>query len=153
MWYGFNVLWFFSAGGQNPEISVEKIKIDENEPFVRTANSSEFSYDLKGVEYETGSHSIEVYQVGDRTNSIDGAKSSKSLFFFAFDQMLPALFGALGVALISKNWKLAIAPVTLMLILFVFVPALNAGMVGIMVPVGVIFTIITSRIMYKKNLL
>ena len=31
MWYGFNVLWFFSAGGPNPEISVEKIKIDEND--------------------------------------------------------------------------------------------------------------------------
>ena len=71
----------------------------------------------------------------------------------AFDQMLPALFGALGVALISKNWKIAIAPIILMLILFIFVPALDAGMVGIMVPVGVIFTILTSRIMYKKNLL
>lgn len=70
----------------------------------------------------------------------------------AFDQMLPALFGALGVALISKNWKLAIAPVLLMLVLFVFVPALNAGMVGIMVPVGVLFTIAVSRILYKKGL-
>ena len=39
----------------------------------------------------------------------------------AFDQMLPALFGALGVALISKNWKIAIAPIVLMLALFVFV--------------------------------
>ena len=71
----------------------------------------------------------------------------------AFDQMLPALFGALGVALISKNWKIAIAPVALMLILFIFVPALNAGTVGIMVPVGVLFTILVSRIMYKKNML
>ena len=71
----------------------------------------------------------------------------------AFDQMLPALFGALGVALISKNWKIAIAPVILMLILFIFVPALDAGMVGIMVPVGVVFTLITSRIMYKKGLI
>lgn len=71
----------------------------------------------------------------------------------AFDQMLPALFGALGVALISKNWKLAIAPVTLMLILFVFVPALNAGTVGIMVPVGVLFTIGVSRILYKKGII
>ena len=71
----------------------------------------------------------------------------------AFDQMLPALFGALGVALISKNWKLAIAPVLLMLILFVFVPALDAGMVGIMVPVGVVFTIIVARIMYKKGMI
>lgn len=71
----------------------------------------------------------------------------------AFDQMLPALFGALGVALISKNWKLAIAPVALMLILFIFVPALDSSMVGIMVPVGVIFTIAVSRILYKKGLI
>ena len=70
----------------------------------------------------------------------------------AFDQMLPALFGALGVALISKNWKIAIAPIVLMLALFVFVPALNSGTVGIMVPVGVLFTIAISRILYKKGL-
>ena len=70
----------------------------------------------------------------------------------AFDQMLPALFGALGVALISKNWKLAIAPITLMLVLFVFVDALDSSMVGIMVPVGVVFTIIVSRILYKKGI-
>jgi hypothetical protein len=71
----------------------------------------------------------------------------------AFDQMLPALFGALGVALISKSWKIAVAPVLLMLILFVFVPALDSSMVGIMVPVGVLFTIFTSRILYKKGVL
>ena len=70
----------------------------------------------------------------------------------AFDQMLPALFGALGVALVSKNWKIAIAPVALMLILFIFVPALDSGMVGIMVPVGVLFTIAFSRILYKKGI-
>ena len=70
----------------------------------------------------------------------------------AFDQMLPALFGALGVALISKNWKLAIAPIALMLVLFIFVDALDSSMVGIMVPVGVIFTIIVSRILYKKGI-
>ncbi len=71
----------------------------------------------------------------------------------AFDQMLPALFGALGVALVAKNWKIAVAPVILMLILFIFVPALDAGTVGIMVPVGVLFTIAVSRILYKKNIL
>jgi hypothetical protein len=69
----------------------------------------------------------------------------------AFDQMLPALFGGLGVAFVSKNVKLAAAPVLLMLILFIFVPALDAGTVGIMVPVGVIFTLIYARILYKKN--
>ena len=71
----------------------------------------------------------------------------------AFDQMLPALFGALGVALVSKNWKIAIAPIVLMLLLFIFVPALDSGMVGIMVPVGVLFTIAFSRILYKKGII
>ena len=71
----------------------------------------------------------------------------------AFDQILPALFGGLGVAFVSKNWKIAVAPVVLMLILCVFVPALNAGTVGIMVPVSAIFTIVTARIMYKKGML
>ena len=71
----------------------------------------------------------------------------------AFEQILPALFGGLGVVFVSKNWKLAVAPIILMLILFIFVPALNSGTVGIMVPVSAIFTIITARIMYKKGML
>ena len=71
----------------------------------------------------------------------------------AFAQMLPALFGGLGVAFVSKNWKIAIAPVALMLVLFIFIPALNAGTVGIMVPVGVLFTLGVSRILYKKGVL
>jgi len=71
----------------------------------------------------------------------------------AFDQLLPALFGALGVVFVSKNWKIAIAPVALMLILFIFVPAINTSTVGIMVPVGVLFTLAVSRILYKKNIL
>ena len=71
----------------------------------------------------------------------------------AFEQMLPALFGGLGVAFVSKNWKIAIAPVLLMLVLFIFIPALNEGTVGIMVPVSVLFTIAVSRILYKKGVL
>ena len=71
----------------------------------------------------------------------------------AFAQLVPALFGGLGVVFISKNYKIAIVPISLMLILFILVPALNAGTVGIMVPVSVVFTIIVSRIMYKKGML
>ena len=71
----------------------------------------------------------------------------------AFNQLLPALFGGLGVVFVSKNLKLALAPIILMLVLFISIPALNAGMVGIMVPVGVIFTIIVGRIMYKKGII
>ena len=69
----------------------------------------------------------------------------------AFAQMLPALFGGLGVAFVSKNWKIAIAPVVLMLVLFIFIPALDSSTVGIMVPVSVLFTIATARILYKRG--
>jgi len=71
----------------------------------------------------------------------------------AFEQILPSLFGGLGVAFVSKNWKLAVVPVILMLVLFVFVPALNAGTVGIMVPVSALFTIAAGRILYKRGML
>ena len=71
----------------------------------------------------------------------------------AFEQILPALFGGLGVAFVSKNWKLAVAPVMLMLVLFIFVPALNSGTVGIMVPVSALFTIAIGRILYKRGVL
>ena len=71
----------------------------------------------------------------------------------AFDQILPALFGGLGVAFVSKNWKIAVAPILLMLVLFIFVPALNAGTVGIMVPVSALFTIGVGRILYKRGVL
>ena len=70
----------------------------------------------------------------------------------AFDQILPALFGGLGVVYIARNWKIAIAPVLLMLVLFIAIPKLG-GYVSIMVPVGVLFTLLVSRILYKRNLL
>ena len=43
--------------------------------------------------------------------------------------------------------------ILLMLMLFIFVPALNASTVGIMVPVGVVFTVIVARVLYKKGVL
>ena len=65
----------------------------------------------------------------------------------------PALVGGLGVVFISKNAKLSIAPICLMLVLFIFVPALNSSTVGIMVPVSVLFTVGVARILYKKGIL
>ena len=69
----------------------------------------------------------------------------------AFDMILPALFGGLAVVFISKNAKLSIVPILVMLALFIFVPALNQKTVGIMVPVGVVITVLTARVMYKKG--
>jgi hypothetical protein len=68
----------------------------------------------------------------------------------AFDNILPALFGGLGVVYISKNWKLAIAPLVFMIVLFLLVPSL-AGSVGVLVPVGVLIALGAGRVMYKKG--
>ncbi len=68
----------------------------------------------------------------------------------AFDNILPALFGGLAVVYVSKNWKLAMAPLIFMVILFLAVPSL-AGSVGVLVPVGVIIALIAARVMYKKG--
>jgi len=68
----------------------------------------------------------------------------------AFDNVLPALFGGLAVVYISKNWKISIVPLVVMVVLFISMPSL-APSVGIMVPVGVIITLISARIMYKKG--
>ena len=70
----------------------------------------------------------------------------------AFDQILPALFGGLGVVYIARNWKIAVAPVALMLILFILIPGLGSY-VGILVPVGVLVALGVARILYKKGVL
>ncbi len=68
----------------------------------------------------------------------------------AFAQILPALFGGLGVVYISKNPKLSIAPLAFMIILFLAVPSL-ASSVGVLVPVGVLIALGAGRLMYKKG--
>lgn len=75
---------------------------------------------------------------------------SKPVLKPAFDNILPALFGGLGVVYISKNWKVALVPVVFMIILFVSVPSL-ASSVGVLVPVGVVISLAVARFMYKKN--
>ncbi|QOR35127.1 hypothetical protein IMX26_16975 [Clostridium sp. 'deep sea'] len=65
----------------------------------------------------------------------------------AFSNIIPALFGALGVGMISKNPKLAIVPFTLgfVLLKFELIPS------AIVMPILILFGVITSRIMYKQN--
>ncbi len=73
----------------------------------------------------------------------------------SFNNILPALFGALGVVYISRNWKLAIAPVSVMLAIYIILPMCGVqgldGLVGILVPVGAIIAIAVARILYKKG--
>ena len=68
----------------------------------------------------------------------------------AFDNILPAMFGALGVVFISKNPKIALAPLLFMVVLFMLVPSLS-GSVSVLVPVGALIAIGVARILYKKG--
>lgn len=70
----------------------------------------------------------------------------------AFDNILPALFGGLAVVYVSKNWKIALAPLVLMCLLFIIVPTL-ASSVSVLVPIGALIAIIAARLLYKKGLL
>ncbi|MEA5051588.1 MAG: hypothetical protein VB021_09000 [Oscillospiraceae bacterium] len=72
----------------------------------------------------------------------------------AFDNILPALFGGLAVVYVSRNWKIAVAPLVFMLALFIALPVIaEKGLTGVMVPVGAAVAIIAARILYKKGLL
>ncbi|MFQ7281857.1 MAG: hypothetical protein ACLRP7_06125, partial [Christensenellales bacterium] len=66
----------------------------------------------------------------------------------AFANILPALFGGLAVVYVSKDWKIALAPLLFMVVLFLCVPSL-ADSVGVLVPVGSLLAIGVARILYK----
>lgn len=68
----------------------------------------------------------------------------------AFENILPALFGALGYLYISKNWKLAVVPLTLMVIIFMIAPT---APVGILIPVSALSAIAAARYMYNRKMI
>jgi hypothetical protein len=65
----------------------------------------------------------------------------------AFQNILPALFGALGVYWIAKQWKLAVVPLVTAIVIsyFVNVP------IAILIPVCGLVSIAAARYMYKKD--
>jgi len=70
----------------------------------------------------------------------------------AFDNILPALFGGLMVVYVGRNWKIALVPFVVMIILFISIEAL-AHAVSLMVPVGAALAIAAARILYRKGFL
>ena len=66
----------------------------------------------------------------------------------AFDNVLPALFGALGMIWLRKYYKIAVVPSLVMLTVFIFAPK---NIVGILVPVGALIAIFCARYLYKRG--
>lgn len=73
----------------------------------------------------------------------------------AFDNILPALFGALGAYWFVKNWKLAVVPVItsiMLAIIIIKVIGIDIGTIqGVLIPILGVISVISARIMYKKG--
>lgn len=66
----------------------------------------------------------------------------------AFANILPALFGGLAIVFISKNFKIAVVPILVMLALFVISPNIP---IAILIPVGALIALGVARYLYKKG--
>ena len=71
-----------------------------------------------------------------------------SAFAPAFQQVVPALFGALGATYFAKHWKISILPIAVVLIVLLF--AGNTA-IGVLIPVGVVVSLLGAHLMYKKK--
>ncbi|MBQ5996135.1 MAG: hypothetical protein IJL63_09815 [Clostridia bacterium] len=64
----------------------------------------------------------------------------------AFENVIPALFGALGASYFSKYWKLSILPITAGVIAYIFLPTLP---VGTMIFITIVVSLAGAFGMYK----
>ena len=71
-----------------------------------------------------------------------------SPFAPAFQQVTPALFGALCASYLAKHWKISILPIAVLTLLLVFAGNLA---VGVLIPVGVVVSLLGAHIMFKKG--
>ncbi len=67
-------------------------------------------------------------------------------FAAAFNNVLPALFGALGASYFAKHWKLGIAPIICGVIVLFISPATG---VGVLMFVTIVASLVAALIIYK----
>lgn len=72
-----------------------------------------------------------------------------SPFAPAFQQVVPALFGALGATYFAKHWKISILPIAVILICLGVKGDIG---IGVLIPIGLIVSLVGAHIMYKKKL-
>lgn len=70
-----------------------------------------------------------------------------SIFKSAFENVLPALFGALGAGYFLKHWRLAIAPIIGGIIVLLFAPATQ---VGVLMFVTIVISVAGALIIHKN---
>ena len=73
-----------------------------------------------------------------------------SPFTPAFDQVLPALFGALGAGYLAKHWRISFVPVIAAVIVIIFNGSIGTGT---LIPICVVVSIISAYLMYISGFL
>ena len=74
---------------------------------------------------------------------------SSDTFAPAFQQVTYTIFGSLAATYFVKHWKISIFPIAAITLLLVFV---DPG-IGVLIPVGVVLSMLGAHIMYKKKLI
>ena len=72
----------------------------------------------------------------------------KSVFAPAFQQIIPALFGAIGASYFIKHLKISILPILVGVLVLVFAPTMQ---VGVLLVITIVASIGGAFLMYKKN--
>lgn len=67
----------------------------------------------------------------------------------AFQQVTYTIFGSLAASYFVKHWKIAIFPIAAISLILVFAGSLA---IGVLIPVGVVLSILGAHIMYKMKL-
>ena len=72
--------------------------------------------------------------------------AENSPFAPAFQQVVPALFGALGISYFIKHWRIAIVPILAIVLILCVSGSVSTG---VLIPVGVVVSMLGAHIFYK----
>lgn len=70
-----------------------------------------------------------------------------SAFAPAFQQVTPALFGALCASYLAKHWKISILPILVLVIILLFSGTLGTG---VLIPIGVVVSVVGAYLMFRQ---
>lgn len=74
---------------------------------------------------------------------------SSDTFAPAFQQVTYTIFGSLAATYFVKHWKISIFPIAAITLLLVFI---DPG-IGVLIPIGVVLSMLGAHLMYKKKLI
>ena len=67
----------------------------------------------------------------------------------AFQQVTYTIFGSLAATYFVKHWKISIFPIAAITLILVFAGNLA---IGVLIPVGVVLSMLGAHVMYKMKL-